>query len=151
MLYGISKVFTHICICMCIFIPYSVVEAFLQRFPECISSKDGYSHTILHCAAFQNQLDIITLAMNQVSLHVLYHYCMHVHMSGYTSIMFANPSHFMHAPPYTLIFTCKLYMCIPNKQDFSSYCIREVLILMLRMIKARQHYTWLLLEGTLGV
>ena len=45
---------------------YRVVEAFLQRDSECVNSKDGYSHTILHCAAFQDQLDIITLAMNQV-------------------------------------------------------------------------------------
>lgn len=56
-----------VCVCSC-----SVVEAFLQRVPDSVSSKDGYSHTVLHCAAFQDQLDIITLAMDKV--YYLYMY-----------------------------------------------------------------------------
>ena len=45
-----------------------VVEAFLQNDPGCCNHKDGYSHTIIHCAAFYDHLDIITLAMDQVSI-----------------------------------------------------------------------------------
>lgn len=42
------------------------MEAFLQRFPDSVNSKDGGSYTILHYAAFQDHLDITTLAMDQV-------------------------------------------------------------------------------------
>ena len=48
--------------------PLRVVEAFILKDPECVNYKDGYSHTIVHCAAFYDHLDIITLAMDQVSL-----------------------------------------------------------------------------------
>jgi ankyrin repeat protein len=40
-----------------------VIEACLQHEPGCVNSKGGSSYTILHWAAYQDHLDIITLAM----------------------------------------------------------------------------------------
>ena len=52
----------------------SVIEACLQHEPGCVNSKDGSSYTILHWAAYQDHLDIITLAMETVCT---YHHSCH--------------------------------------------------------------------------
>lgn len=47
------------------------MEAFLGRDPGYVTSKDGYSQTILHAAALQDHLDIMALAMQHVRTYII--------------------------------------------------------------------------------
>ena len=74
MLYDINFVLIsihNICSPHSLYLMHRIVELLLQKFPDCINSKDGYGYTILHCAALQDHLNIITLAMEEVWTELL--------------------------------------------------------------------------------